>query len=1050
MKLPHFFIDRPIFATVVSVVIVLVGAVSYLGLPVAQYPEVVPPTVVVRANYPGATPQTIAETVATPLEQEINGVEDMLYMESQSTPDAEMRLTVTFKLGTDLDKAQVLVQNRVATAIARLPEDVRRIGVTTTKSSPDLLLVVHFLSPDSSLDQVYIGNYVYLQVRDVIARLEGVGDIALFGAREYSMRVWLQPDKLAELNLTASDVVRAIRAQNVQVAAGIIGQPPMEPKNAFQIAINTQGRLEEPEQFGDIVLKSGEAGRLVRVRDVGRVELGARDYGVNSYLDGHTAVAMLVFQRPGSNAIATADRILASMSELSQKFPQGLEYSVVYNPTVFVAQSIKAVYTTLFEASLLVTLVIFVFLQSWRATVIPLVAIPVSLIGTFFVMRLLGFSLNNLSLFGLVLAIGIVVDDAIVVIENVERNIEEGLPPREATHRAMDEVASALISTALVLVAVFIPTGFLGGISGQFYRQFALTLSVSTVISLVVSLTLSPAMSALLLRPREAATGKFQRIYESLFGWLFRGFNRGFGFSRDLYSRAIGRITRVAAVCLLAYGGLLVLTYWGLQRVPLGFIPQQDQGYLIINVQLPDGASLSRTDEVVRRAVGLARETPGITGVVSFAGFSGATRTNSSNSGAIFTRLDDPFVRAEKGLPMPAILADLRRKLSEIRDAFIVVIPPPPVRGIGTGGGFRIQVQDRSGVGPRGLQNAVTEIVAAANQQPELVQVFSTFRPDAPQLYIDIDRVKARMLDVPLENVFETLQIYLGSVYVNDFNLLGRIYRVTAQADAGFRSDARDILRLKTRSNNGSTVPLGSIAEVRDTTGPDRVIRYNLYPSADINGDIRPGFSSGQALDKMEGLAGQILPDGLAIEWTDLAFQQKLAGNVGIYIFPLCVLFAFLTLSAQYESWSLPLAVILIVPMSVLCALAGVGFRGMENNVLTQIGFLVLVALACKNAILIVQFAKAEEDKGRDRFAAVVEACRLRLRPILMTAFAFILGVIPLVTAQGPGSEMRQVVGTAVFAGMLGVTLFGLFLTPVFYVVLRKLSSTAGQTSVPN
>ncbi|MBI5248938.1 MAG: efflux RND transporter permease subunit [Desulfomonile tiedjei] len=1050
MQLPHFFIDRPIFATVVSVVIVLLGAVSYFGLPVAQYPEVVPPTIVVRANYPGATPESIAETVATPLEQEINGVEDMLYMESQSTPDGEMRLTVTFKLGTDLDKAQVLVQNRVATAEARLPEDVRRIGVTTTKSSPDLLLVVHFISPDASLDQIYIGNYAYLHVRDVLARLEGVGDILLFGAREYSMRVWLQPDKLAELNLTASDVVRAIRAQNVDIAAGMIGQPPMDPKIAFQTAIKTQGRLEEPDEFAEVVLKSGEGGRLVRVRDVARVELGARDYGVNSYLDGQTAVAMLVFQRPGSNAIATADRILGTMRELSQKFPHGLEYRVVYNPTVFVAQSIKAVYTTLIEASLLVTLVIFVFLQSWRATVIPLAAIPVSLVGTFFVMRLLGFSLNNLSLFGLVLAIGIVVDDAIVVVENVERNIEEGLPPKEATHRAMDEVASALISTALVLVAVFVPTAFLGGISGQFYRQFALTLSVSTAISLVVSLTLSPAMSAMLLRPKVAATGRVQRSYGSLFGWFFRGFNSGFGFSRDLYSRAIGRITRVATVSLLVYGGLILLTYWTLQRVPIGFIPQQDQGYLIVSIQLPDGASLSRTDEVVRKAADLAREVPGITGVVSFAGFSGATRTNSSNAGAIFTRLDDPFVRADKGLSMEVILADLRRKLSEIREAFIVAIPPPPVRGIGTGGGFRMQVQDRSGVGPRALQTAATDIVTAANQQPELVQVFSTFRANAPQLYMDIDRVKAKMLDVPLENVFDTLQIYLGSTYVNDFNLLGRIYRVTAQADTGYRSDARDISRLKTRSTNGSTVPLGSIAEVRDATGPDRVIRYNLYPAADVNGDMRPGFSSGQALDKMERLAGQILPDGLAVEWTDLAFQQKLAGNVAMYIFPLCVLFAFLTLSAQYESWSLPLAVILIVPMSVLCALAGIGLRGMENNVLTQIGFLVLVALACKNAILIVQFAKAEEDKGSDRFAAVVEACRLRLRPILMTAFAFILGVIPLVTARGPGSEMRQVVGTAVFAGMLGVTLFGLFLTPVFYVVLRKLARNSGRISWPH
>lgn len=1040
MKLPHFFIDRPIFATVISVVIVLTGAISFFGLPAAQYPEVVPPTIVVRAYYPGASPKVIAETVATPIEQEVNGVEDMLYMESQSLSDGEMRLTVTFKLGTDLDKAQVLVQNRAAIAEPRLPEDVRRIGVTTTKSSPDLLLVVHLISPDDSLDQVYIGNYAYLHIRDVISRIEGVGDVQLFGAREYSMRVWLDPDKLAELNLTAGDVIQALRGQNVQVAAGTIGQPPTGPGTAFQVAVNTQGRLREPEEFADIVVKAGEGGRLVRVRDVARVELGARDYGVNSYLDGRTAVAMLVFQRPGTNAIATTKRTLATMEELSKKFPKGLEHRVVYNPTAFVEQSIRAVYRTLLDASLLVTLVIFLFLQSWRASIIPLAAIPVSLIGTFAMMRVMGFSLNNLSLFGLVLAIGIVVDDAIVVVENAERNIEEGLPPREATHKAMDEVASALISTALVLVAVFVPTAFMGGISGQFYRQFALTLSVSTVISLVVSLTLSPAMCALLLRPREAATGWFGQLTGRLFGWFFRGFNSGFTFSKDLYGRIVGRVTRVTAVALVVYCGLLLLTYGSFRVVPTGFIPTQDQGYLIVAIQLPDGASLGRTDAVVRQVADMALEVPGITGVVSFAGFSGATRTNASNVGAVFTRLDDPIVRAKKSLFMPVVLADLRTKLSGIQDAFIVVIPPPPVRGIGTGGGFKLQVQDRAGLGLKALQSAVMEMVASANQQPEIVQGFSTFRSNVPQLYVDINRTKAQMLDVPLGNVFETLQVYLGSVYVNDFNLLGRTYRVTAQADQAYRSHAAGIPRLKTRSNNGAIVPLGSIARIRETTGPDRVIRYNLYPAADVNGDLRPGFSSGQALDKMEKLASKTLSAGLSYEWTDLAYQQKLAGNVAIYILPLCVFFAFLTLSAQYESWSLPLAIILIVPMSLLCALAGIWFRGMENNILTQVGFLVLAALACKNAVLIVQFAKIQEDEGKDTFAAIVEAARLRLRPILMTAFAFILGVVPLVTATGPGSEMRQVVGTAVFTGMLGVTLFGLFLTPVFYVVLRRLA----------
>ena len=999
------------------------------------------PTIVVSTSYPGATPDVVAQTVATPLEEQINGVEDMLYMESDSTADGELQLTVTFKLGTDLDKAQVFVQNRVAIAEPQLPQEVRQIGITTLKRSPDLLMVVSLLSPDDRYDELYISNYAYLQVQDALLRVEGVGDVHLFGARNYSMRIWLDAAKLSEVNLTAGDVVQALQQQNVEVAAGVIGQPPMAHPGAFQLYVNAKGRLQTPEEFADIVVKSGSSGSLVRVRDVARVELGALDYSVNSYLDGRNSVGIVVFQLPGSNAVATAQRVLATMKELSKRFPEGLEYRVVHNPTVFVEQSIYEVYRSLFAASVLVTLVIFLFLQSWRATVVPLMAIPVSLIGTFAVMWVLGFSLNNLSLFGLVLAIGIVVDDAIVVVENVQRNIEAGVPPRQATHAAMDEVASALISAALVLAAVFVPTAFLGGISGQFYRQFALTIAVSTAISAFVSLTLSPAMSALLLRPKSVSKGAMGRFGGSLFGWFFRGIDVGFDRVRAFYGRTVTRIIRVTGTAILVYTVLLGLTYWSFRQVPTGFIPSQDQGHLIISIQLPEGASLSRTDAVARRVINIALHTPGIVATVAFVGFSAATRSNGSNVAGIFTPLEDASERANKGLSANRIMADLRRRLSEIQEAEIVVIPPPPVPGIGTAGGFKMQVEDRSGLGLQALQKAVGALVVAANQDPGLAQVFSSFRANTPQLYVHIDRTKAAMLHVPLGTVFETLQVYLGSLYVNDFNFLGKTYHVTAQAESDYRSRPGDIPELKTRSDSGAIVPLGSLVHVVNQTGPDRVVRYNLYPSADVNGSTRPGFSSGQSLDTMERLAQQILPAGMEFQWTDLAYQERLAGNVALYIFPLCVLFVFLTLSAQYESWVLPLAVILIVPMCLLCAIAGVWFRGMENNILTQIGFVVLVGLACKNAILIVQFAKAEQDKGKDRFEATVQACRLRLRPILMTSFAFIFGVIPLVIAQGAGYEMRQAVGTAVFSGMLGVSFFGLFLTPVFYVVLSRFVS---------
>ena len=1038
MNLPRFFIDRPIFAGVVSILIVLVGSIAYFQLPVAQYPEVALPTVVVRASYPGATPETISKTVATPLEQEINGVENMAYMESSATSDGSVSLTVTFALGTDIDEAQVLVQNRVAIAEPRLPEEVRRIGITTRKSSPDLMLVIHCFSPDDSRDQLYIGNYVFLQIRDTLARLDGVGDIQVLGASEYSMRIWLDMDRIASVDMTAGEVVAALRAQNVQVAAGTIGQQPMpDTKESFQISVNTQGRLKDADEFERVIIKSGEEGRLVRLSDVARVELGATDYALRSYMGDKNAVAIAMFQRPGSNAIATTELIKSQMETLREKFPPGLDFRIIYNPTQFVADSIGEVFTTLWQAGLLVVLTVFIFLQNWRSTIVPVIAIPISLIGTFAVMQVIGFSLNNLSLFGLVLAIGIVVDDAIVVVENVERLIADGMQPLEATRKAMDEVGSALIATTLVLIAVFVPTAFLSGISGQFYRQFAITIAVSTAISTIVSLTLSPAMCALLLKPGTRKPDWFQRTLNVLLGWFFALFNKAFDVSSRWYAAFISRIIRTATVMLIIYGGLLALTVWGFQLVPGGFIPAQDQGYLIIAVQMPPGSSLERTDEVTKRLTKIALETPGVRDAVSFVGFSGATRANSSSSAAIFPVLADAKERAKDGLLFTDVLGDLRKRLSVVEDTIAFAIPPPPVRGIGTGGGFKMQIQNRSGASIEELQAVTNEVVAAAKNEPGLAQVFTNFSIGTPQYHADIDRTKVQMMNVPVSNIFEALQIYLGSAYVNDFNFLGRTYRVTAQADSSFRDEASDIARLRTRSSNGSIVPLGSVVTLKRITAPDRVVRYNLYPSADVNGDTKPGFSTGQAIESMERIADETLPNGFGYEWTDIAYQQKAAGNTMLYIFPLCVLFVFLALAAQYESWLLPLAVILIVPMCLLCAIFGVWARGMDNNILTQIGLVVLVGLACKNAILIVEFAKQQEDAGMTRFEAAIEACRLRLRPILMTALSFVLGVIPLLIATGAGSEMRQALGTAVFFGMLGVTFFGLFLTPVFYVVLR-------------
>ncbi|MCE3249042.1 MAG: transporter, hydrophobe/amphiphile efflux-1 family, partial [Geminicoccaceae bacterium] len=969
MGFTHFFVDRPIFASVCSILIVLIGLAAYVTLPVAQYPEIAPPTIQVTASYPGASAEVVSETVATPLEQEINGVDNMLYMVSQATGDGQLSLTVTFALGTDLDTAQVLVQNRVSIAEPRLPEDVRRRGVTVRKNSPDMLMVIHLNSPDGSRDQLYISNYATLQVRDVLSRLGGVGDVRVFGARDYSMRIWLDPDKVAARSLTTSDVLTALRGQNVQVASGVLNQPPVPVAGAFQLNVETLGRLREAKEFENIVVKTEGDGRVTRIRDIARVELGAQDYNANGYLDERQAVPLLVFQRPGSNALATAEEVLATMADLAQSFPPGLRYDVVYNPTEFIEQSIDAVFETIYEAVLLVVVVVVLFLQTWRASLIPIVAIPVSLIGTFAVMAALGYSLNNLSLFGLVLAIGIVVDDAIVVVENVERNLARGMSPKEAAHRTMDEVGNALVAIALVLAAVFIPAAFIPGISGQFFRQFAVTIATATAISCFVSLTLSPALCALLLKPHEAHAGRKPLLLRPVRAF-FNGFNHAFDKLSLGYGGLTRRLVRVGALTLVAYLGLIGLTGWQFARAPTGFIPQQDQAYLITVIQLPPGASLPRTDAVVRRAAEIILETEGVAHVVPFAGFDGATFTNAPNAGAIFSALAPFEERAASGHSADAILADLNARLSTIQEAFIISISPPPVRGIGTSGGFKMMVQDRRGRGLEALEAASQELVGAANQAPGLSSVFSLFNTGTPKVFADIDRVRAEMLGVTPEQVFETLEVYIGSAYVNDFNLFGRTFRVTAQADGPFRQEVRDVADLRTRNAQGEMVPLGSVATFRDITGPYRVPRYNLYPATEVQGATLPGYSTGHAIAEMERLAGDILPDGFGYEWTELALQEKLAGGTGLLIFIASVVFVFLLLAAQYESWLLPLAVILIVPMCLLAAVSGLLLRGMDVNILAQIGFVVLVGLAAKNAILIVEFARQAEDRGADRFAA--------------------------------------------------------------------------------
>ncbi|MBV8687427.1 MAG: multidrug efflux RND transporter permease subunit [Alphaproteobacteria bacterium] len=1039
MRFSQFFIVRPIFAAVIAVIIVVVGALAYSGLPVSQYPDIVPPTVTVTAVYPGASAETVAETVAAPIEQEINGVDNMIYLSSQSTGDGAVTITVTFKQGTDLNAAQVLVQNRVAIAVPRLPTDVQRLGVVTRKTSPDFLMVVNLISPDNSLDRGYISNYALTQVRDRLSRIDGVGDVRLFGARDYAMRIWIDPGRAAALDLTAGEIVAALRAQNVQVAAGSLGQPPYSTGAAYQIAVETQGRLTDPSQFENVVVRTDADGHQVRLSDVGRVELGASDYNSNTYLSNQPTVILGVFQRPGSNALAAADAVKAEMERLSKTFPKGLEYRVIYNPTEFIAQSIDAVGHTLLEAMFLVVLVIVAFLQKWRAAIIPVVAIPVSLIGTFAVLAAVGYSLNNLSLFGLVLAIGIVVDDAIVVVENVERNLDEGLTPLEAAKTSMNEVSQALVAIVLVLCAVFLPTLFLDGLSGEFYHQFAVTISAATVISLLLSLTLSPALAAILLKGREheSAGGPLRRLAAA----AGDRFNRGFARLSAGYGALTARLIAAPRRMMLAYGVLIAATLGLFWATPSGFIPAQDQGYFLTAIQLPPGASLERTDKVMREVVARILPIGGVKGAVMLAGFDGASQTLAPNAAAAYIPLRSFDERRKLGVSFQQIMDEARKRTAGIGGAQLFILPPPLIQGIGSAGGYRLMIQDQGQHGYDGLAAQAYAMMGRANQTPGLKQVYTLFNTSTPRIFADVDKRKADMLGVPPERVSEALQVYLGSAFVNDFNLLGRTYRVTAQADAPFRSTEADIANLRTRSNSGPMVPLGSVATFRDKTGPYRVVRYNLFPAVELDGDTAPGFSSGQSLTAVEKVAAETLPSGFGSEWTGIAYQQKAAGNTAGIVFALAILFVFLVLAAQYESLTLPLAIILILPMCLFAGMAGVNLRGMDNNVLTQIGLIVLIALAAKNAILVVEFAKqAEDHEGLSPAEAAVKAAQMRLRPILMTSFAFIFGSVPLLIATGAGAELRQALGTAVFFGMIGVTGFGLLFTPTFYVVCRALA----------
>jgi len=1097
----RFFVDRPVFATVLSLVIVLIGLVALTGLPIAQYPEVVPPTISISTIYPGASAKVVADTVAAPIEQEVNGVENMLYMLSKSTNDGQLYVDVTFKLGTDIDEAQVLTQNRVAIAEAKLPEEVKRQGVTVKKKSPMILLCINLISPDRSRDQLYLSNYATIQVKDSLARLEGVGDVAFLGARDYSMRVWLDPDRLAARDMTAGDVLNALREQNVQVAAGRIGQPPVPKGLDFQYPINALGRLLDPEQFADIIVKTGVAGEITRVRDVGRVELGAKNEDVSSYLDGEPSTTLAIYQLPGANALETAENIDKEMERLKRRFPTGVDYKIVYDTTVFINESVHEVYKTLFEAFILVFIVVLVFLQDWRATLLPMIDVPVSLIGTFAVMSVLGFSLNNLSLFGLVLAIGIVVDDAIVVVENVERWMSKGLPPREATIKAMDEITGPVIAITLVLSSVFIPTAFIAGISGEFYRQFALTIATATIISAINAMTMAPARAVVLIKPHGHGEGRealprsgvaviagglaYMFLADTLagalglaaeshgghgaesagagvwavrivvfaagaaVGWFtsesvnrailrfFDGFNHAFDRITGVYGRMVSSLVRLSAIVLIVYAGLIGLTYFGFMNVATGFIPEQDKGYLVVNAQLPDGSSLERTEEVMARLDDTIRATPGVRHTLRVPGFSILTGNNISNVGGMFVILSPFGERVGEGLHSTVVMAKLREQFGQIQEAQVVAFGAPPVDGLGNTGGFKLYVQDRGDLGYEALQEATAGFIGAGRAQPTLTGLFSSFRATQPQLYVDVDRTKAKSLGVPLNDVFETLQVYLGSAYANDFTRFGRNWQVNLQADSRFRIRAEDIGKLKVRNQAGEMIPMSTLVRISDTTGPAIVNRYNMFPAAEINAGPAPGTGSGEAMAVMGALGEQELPAAMGYEWTELALQQILAGNTAVFVFALGTVLVFMILAALYESWSLPMAIILIVPMCLLAAIAGVWLVGSDNNIFTQIGLVVLIGLAAKNAILIVEFAKQLEDEGKSRFDAVVEACRVRLRPILMTSFAFILGVVPLITGAGAGAEMRYALGIAVFSGMLGVTAFGVFFTPVFYDVIR-------------
>jgi hydrophobe/amphiphile efflux-1 (HAE1) family protein len=1055
----RFFIDRPIFAAVLSIVVTLAGAISLFTLPIAQYPDITPPTIVVTASYPGANAQVVRDTVAAPIEQQVNGVENMLYMSSQCTNDGMYNLTVTFKLGTDLNMAQVLVQNRVSLATPIIPTLVQRQGLSVKKKSPSTMMIVNLVSDkdpatgDFRFNNLYLSNYATIQIKDELARLPGVGDVAFMGQRDYSMRIWLDPDRMASRDLSSDDVVQAIEEQNVQVAAGTIGQEPAPPGQMFQLTLSTPGRLVDPEEFANIILKvrpptsSQQGTGITRLRDVARVELGAQQYDQSCTLDCDPAVALSIYQLPGANAIQTAKAVYEKMAKLKERFPDGLSYKIVYDTTPFIRQSIIEVFKTLRDAIVLVALVVLVFLQNWRATIIPLVAVPVAIIGTFAVMAGMGFSLNNLSLFGLVLAIGIVVDDAIVVVENVERWLEQGLSPREAARRAMDEVTGPVIAVALVLCAVFVPCAFIAGITGVFFRQFAITIAVSTVISAMNSLTLSPALAAILLRPHHAAKDPLTWVLDHTLGWFFKLFNFGIRVGTDMYAKSVGLLLRLSLIVLLVYGGLLWLTYTNFTTAPTGFVPEQDKGYLLVNVQMPDAASVQRTRAVMAQIEEIARRQPGVKHTVGIAGQSLLLNTNSPNLGSLYVMLDDFDARKDVSQSGPAIAQTLRAEVrKQIRDAAVTIFNAAPIDGLGTAGGFKMMIEDRTNLGASELQKVSDSVVDTGNADPSLQGLFGSSRSDTPWLYLDIDRTKAMTVGVPLNGVFDTLQSYMGSYYVNNFNQFGRTWQVNVMADGGFRGRDEDLRRLQVRNRSGKIVPLSTVMTWRDYSGPMMLMRYNMYAATAVSGNYAPGVSSGEALTMMEEIAAKKVPRSMGIDWTELAYMERAAGNTAIYVFALAVVFVFLVLAAQYESWAMPLAVILVVPMCLLCSIVGVEIAHMDVNIFTQIGFIVLVGLASKNAILIVEFARQQQREGMPCRQAAVEASRLRLRPILMTSFAFILGVVPLVVADGAGAEMRRTLGTAVFSGMLGVTLFGIFLTPVFYWSIMRWSRTPAAT----